>query len=394
MLSLIATLALIPPQAPASTSVPTPAQVEPIGFFVLAPGSKNRQFIEWKSEETLNKFLSGIRHQKGYGIQFTPGVYEVSQRIIVSENPGLTISGSAGVTLQFAEGMDDCGNTSTPIEEGTTEFDTTHPELFLPLKRYQLFRADSKGDRLLEFVALSVDGNTVKMAWAAHFMPHVKSIPAGARIIEDVNFFAIYRSPGLTIQNLIMDGRGQGNIRGHTTYCGVYAVGNYELHRKPITDGLTIRGCTFKGLSGRGVAFYGIYNAVIQSCTFQNIRAQAIEVDHYSSGLIQGNHVDGAEVGVMINDAFDSLIEANTLVNCREAVKFLRIHEDDWTNTGNTVQFNHIGPGCRAGVRFFGPGMHDNLVRGNFFYGLGDDYQVMNAEGNQVNPPPSTPVKD
>ena len=147
---------------------------------------------------------------------------------------------------------------------------------------------------------------------------------------------------------------------------------------------MTVRNCHFSNLSGRGVAFYGMKDVIIEDCRFQNIRAQAIEIDHFSSGIIRNNWVQGAETGVMINDAFDSIVEHNALIDCREGVRFLMLFYDEWANTGNVVQNNRIGPGCETGVMFDGSGLRGNTVRNNMFYYMPDDKRVTNSIGNTV----------
>ncbi len=370
-------------ESPASKS--KGSKTSNLGLFFKAPNSKNYEFFTWQSEGTINGLLWLIRNKPGAEIHFAPGTYEINQRIIVDEVPDLRVSGSPGVKLVFSEvPIAQLDRNTKPVHASDRYLHVENPDRFKTNWRYQIFAANGLGDRLLEFTVKQVLDDRLEFAAPARFMPHVSKIPAHCQIIEQVNFFRIKRSPNFVLENIEMDGRNRGKIRGHTTYCGVYASGNYKEHERPTTMGMQIRGCTFKNLKGRGVAFYGLAEVLIENNHFENIRAQAIEIDHYSSGVVRGNDVDGAEVGVMINDAFDSLVEANTLINCNEAVKFLRILEDDWTNTGTKVQHNLIGPGCRAGVRFFGSGMHGNLVRGNRYFGLGKAYRVMNPEGNTV----------
>ena len=214
-------------------------------------------------------------------------------------------------------------------------------------------------------------------------MPHVKEIPSDCRVLEEVNGFQIKRCPGITIQNLTLDGHGRGDVRGHTIYSGIINTGLYRERRRPTTVGMTVRGCTFRGLMGRGIAFYGVAGARIEGNSFHRIRAQAIEIDHFSSGHVLNNHVDGAEVGVTINDAFESLVEGNVLRNCRYGIRFMDVISADWVNTGNVVRDNQIGPGCKLGVEFRDP-MQGNVVRGNRFLGLAKKDRVVNAEGNTV----------
>ena len=342
----------------------------------------------WEGAGALTETLGKLRDQSGIRVDFLGGIYELEQSITLSRMHGVEITGNSTSQLVFHRGTDELGHTLHPLKLGDVQVRVTHPDRLQPLKRYQLFAPGGKGDRLLEFVTRSIEGDLVTLAWPVQFMPHVTAIPAESILVEDINFFVVDRTADLEIRNLRMDGRSRGTIRGHTTFCGVYAIGDYEIGRRPITKGMTIRGCSFENLSGRGVAFYGMQDVVIEQCTFRNIRAQAIEIDHFSQGLIRHNWVDQAEVGVMINDAFGSTVEGNWLQNCHQGVKFLMIFPHAWVNTGNLVQDNRIGPGCRAGIMFFGPGMKANHIRRNRYFGLGGAYWVMNPDGNRVEDAP------
>ena len=125
-------------------------------------------------------------------------------------------------------------------------------------------------------------------------------------------------------------------------------------------------------------------DVLIEGNYFEHIRAQAIEIDHFASGHVKGNVVNGAEIGVMINDAYESVVEGNVLRHCQDGVRFREIYDDDWVNTGNIVRDNFIGPGYRYGVYFQFEGCTDNLVEGNVFVGFKDTARVFGGEGNVI----------
>ncbi len=385
-------LSLLLPQAACSEPSPQsgkgfPASKETgngLGIFFKKPNAKRFEFFPWESEETLNGLIWDIKYKPGAEIVFAPGIYVIEQRIFVNEVPDLRMSGMPGTRLVFAAGPDKTDTNTNPINRGDTFIHVEHPERFKVDWRYQLYKADGRGDRVLEFVVKSVLEDRLELTLPAHFMPHVKEIPSGCQIMEELNFFRVRRCPNFVLENLEMDGLNRGGIRGHTNYCGIYATGLYKEHERPTTLGFEIRGCRFKNLKGRGLVFYGMGDVLIENNYFENIRAQAMEIDHFSSGHIRNNYVNGAEVGVMVNDAFESIVEGNVLTNCGHGVRFLMVYPDDWVNTGNIIRDNRIGPGCKAGVHFFSKGLSQNVVTGNTFIGFKNEHKVINGAGNTI----------
>lgn len=355
------------------------------GFYVRGQETDRFRFVKWESEETINKALDFLKRKEGScAIQFAPGDYEIESRIFVNEVQNLTISGIPGVRLHFADGPNKTTAMRKAAEAGSATIEVEHPERLVIGRRYQVYREDGRWDRILEFEVKEVVDGVVHLRHPVHFFPHVKEVPVGSQVMAEMTFFRVRQSPGFTLQGIYMDGRHRGGIRGHTTYCGVHANGLYKAHQRATHTGFTVRNCTFKNLKGRGVVFYGLGEGLVENNEFEFITAQAIEIDHFSQGIIRGNHVNGAEVGVMVNDAYESIVEGNVLRNCGHGVRFLEIYDDPWVNSGNIIRDNVIGPGCAAGVHFFSEGMNDNLITGNHFLGLGDKYKVVNGEGNQI----------
>ncbi len=369
-----------------ATQLPEPAPRAHRGLFVKMPGSEEYNFVPWRSEETFNGIARKARDKPGLHIHFAPGEYEIHQRLVLHIIPDAHISGTPGTRLVFADGPDIVGHTTKEIEEGDTFIHVNHPERLKPRRRYQLYRSDSTGDRRLEIAVKAIDGDRIELSKPVRFFKHVKAagLPAGLQIMEELNFFHVLSCPNLLIENLVMDGRDRGNIRGHTIYCGIYASGMHHGDEKPAVVGFHVRGCTFRNLQGRGVVFYGMSGALIEHNMFENIRAQAIEIDHISSGVIRSNYVNHAETGVMVNDAFDSLVEGNVLMNCGNGVRFLKIYKQTWVNMHNTIRGNRIGPGCDIGVEFSNDGMTENLVTGNTFIGMRDADRVTNGANNTI----------
>lgn len=355
------------------------------GLFVRRTGDKYPTFVPWESEATANSIfeqLAGI----GGEVHFAPGTYVLEQGFEIEGVPDLTISGSPGVELQFAPAPEVEPRTTAPLRRGSTELLVDRPDLMVPGWDYQLYAANGRGDRLLEFTVAAVEGERVLLEKPVAYMPHVKAIPPGCRVLIEVNGFEVQKCPGLVIQSLSIDGRGRGTVRGHTIYSGVIAAGDYRAGRRPRVFGLTIRGCTFRGLMGRGIAFYGLDEVLIENNYFSAIRAQAIEVDHFSSGHVLFNYVNRAQSGVTLNDSFKALVEGNTLANCDFGVYFMKVFEQRWVNTDNEVVNNTFGPGCVRAVVFRDPGIEGNRIRGNRFIGLHERFRVVQAKPAEVAP--------
>jgi hypothetical protein len=370
--------------ASCTSRAPEPVPVKR-GVYVRLAGEETSTFYKWFSERTVNRQLRRLREAGGGELTFAPGTYRVLRGFIVPQVPNLSISGSPGTELVFMP------EPATPLTvqavlEGDHAIRVDRAEGLYPGWEYQLYAPDLDTTRVLEFRIEAIEGNDLILSEPVKFLPRQDSIPVGSRVLVTSNFFKVLGSPGLVIENLILDGRGRGDVRGHTLYGGVYATGLLQ-HARPEVHGLTIRNCTFRGLKGRGVAVYGLADVLVEHCEFHDITAQAIEIDHYSSGRVADNLVDGAEVGVMLNDCFETVVEDNELRNCLTAVRLLRIFDEEWINVGNVVRHNRIGRGNRRGVVFedeVSSGLCGNYVLENHFIGQGPKSRVIDAEGNTV----------
>jgi hypothetical protein len=373
--------------APSSASEAGDMGEDPRGVFVRRKGKERFRFTEWTSEEMLVRIFENLRTWQGGELHFAPGTYTFERGIDISGIPDLTISGSPAVVLQFADGPKVTPLMLEAAKEGDTTLRVDSTEGLKEGWWYELYAPDLDATRVLEFKIVSIDGQLVHMKNPVSFMPHVSEIPAKTRVFSQINMFRIRKCPRFKLANVTVDGRTRGPVRGHTTYCGVYANGDYHVGERPRTSGFTVTGCTFKNLQGRGFCAYGLGGILIEGNVFQDIRAQAIEIDHFSSGHVINNLVDGAEIGVLLNDAFESLVEGNVLRGCGTGVGFLRIFPQEWVNTGNVVRDNHVGPGCRKGVEFIDrvfDGLAGNTVQGMRFVDLPEERQIIGHEGNTV----------
>lgn len=374
------------PSRPPSPYAPGDLGRHAPGFFLRAHGETRFRFVDWESENTLTQALAALpKSETGTAeVRMAPGRYVVEQEIVIESVDRLTITGGPSAQFVFADGPDAVTSLAAPVEPGDLVLRVSEIGRLREGFHYQVYKADGTGDRLLEFTVLAIKDGLVYLTREVQFMSHVRSVPAGASVIEQVNFFRVRECNDLTLEGLHCDGRHRGGVRTHTTYCGVYATGRYIPHQRATTKGLTVRNSSFKNLKGRGVVFYGMEDVAIEGNYFEHIRAQAIEIDHFSSGHVRGNVVNGAEVGVMVNDAYESVVEGNVLRHCQDGIRFREIYDDDWVNTGNIARDNLIGPGLRYGVYFQFEGCVDNLIEGNVFIGYGKENRVFGGEGNDV----------
>ena len=376
----------IDPSRAQSPYLPGDLGLQAQGFFLRPHGQKRFQFVEWESEATLTNALADLpKGVEGRAeVRMAPGRYVVEQQILIEGVDRLTITGGLGAQFVFADGPDVTTFLSAPVVDGDVVLRVEQLGQLREGFNYQVYSADGRGDRLLEFSVLAIKDELVYLKRSVQFMPHVREIPSGAAVVEEVNFLRVIECNDLSLEGLHFDGRHRGGGRTHTTYCGVYATGRFVEHQRATNKGLRVRNCSFKNFKGRGVVFYAMEDVFVEGNYFEHIRAQAIEIDHLASGHIRGNVVNGAEVGVMINDAYESIVEGNVLRHCQDGVRFLEIYDDDWVNTGSIVRDNLIGPGYRSGVYFQGSGCVDNVIEGNAFVGLGDHQRVIGGEGNVI----------
>ena len=156
---------------------PTPLDQigEHLGFFAKMPGKDHFEFHRWESEETINEVLWHMKYKSGGEIHFAPGTYEIRQWIFVNEIPDLRITGSPGVQLVFAEGPDVLSRNKNAINKDDLSIAVEDPELFRVDGRYQMYMADGRGDRILEFEVTKIEEDRV-----FRLSPSEASIPSRA----------------------------------------------------------------------------------------------------------------------------------------------------------------------------------------------------------------------
>lgn len=361
----------------------TPTRSSPLGIIVQSKTSHEPKFIPWESEESVHTALEALRKDGGGTISFLPGEYVIRKGFTLFGLSDVTIRGTENVLLRFAKSPKFMPKLTRAAKEGDEYLMVDHAELLRVGWKYQVYKQDLKGDRLLEFRVLEVEEGRVKIAPRVRFMGHVGAIPKESGVLAHLNFFNITQCDSVSLVGLRMDGIQRGRVHGHTTFCGVLSVGQYKAGERPKNHGLAIRNCTFLNLKGRGVAVYGMGDTLVEGSHFSGIDSQAIEIDHFSSGTIRFNEVHDSGVGIALNDAFESKVFGNTIRKCKSAISFVKHFAHEWVNQGNLVEGNLIIDAMQTGISFLQP-MAGNTIRGNLFKDTEKSKWVVNAAGNTV----------
>lgn len=346
-------LSIDSPDWPLSPSGPEPFLVSnrlqldffPRGILVTPAGATDPVFTSWSDERTINQAINSLRATDGGEIRLTPGTYEIRQGISIRDVDNVTVTGSSDVKLVFPDARQPFRLLrSAPEGQFFVELDST--DGLLTDVRYQIHNED--GIRILEFVPRLIAGTIVWLRQPIAYMSHVTEIPAGATVREEFNFFRLSGANNITIRDLEMDGRNVGDVVGHTMYCGILSRNQYVPNNtvRSAVTGLQILDNTFRNLRGRGVAAYSVENMHCAGNTFVNISAEAVEVDHYSRATVIDNEFRDSNQAVVMDDAYNTLIQGNRIIRCQVGVAFNNHFTDEWVNRGAFVANNYIeGPG-------------------------------------------------
>lgn len=347
------------------------AQASPLGVFVKPKGAEVATFVPWTGEASVQAQIGRLRAAGGGEIVFAPGDYEIQSGFQLARMSDVRIAGSGPehTRIHFAPEPAQRPTLLAEVTKGARTMKVKGAGTLREGAAYQLYKADLKGDRILEFKIAEVEGDTVTLKAPAHFMGHVKEIPAGSVVIDTINTFVLKECERVTIEGLHLDGGGRGDVHGHTTYCGVYAVGVYKPRVRPVSAGLTVRNCHIHGMQGRGVCVYAMKDILLEGNHVHDVDSQAMEIDHFAQGIVRGNTLENSGVGVALNDAYESIVEMNTFRNCNLGVGFVKHFDEAEFNVDNVVRAN-LFQGGRWGVHIQN-GIGGNQVAGNVFAGLG-----------------------
>ena len=375
VLTLLAAAVTRPAEAQRERATEAAPALDTRGFFVQPKGQRAATFHPWTDEMALNRELVRLQVAGGGELRLTPGDYELQFGLFMLGSRGITLAGMPGARLVFAAEPAERARLVRPALVGATALEVDRPELLRPGWNYQLYAPDGKGDRLLEFAVAGIEDGQIALRSAVELMGHVKGIPAGSIIVQELNGLRLRGVDDVTIEGLVIDGRGRGDVQGHTTFSGVIASGNSGAGEHAVNSGLVIRGCTFEGLTGRGIAVYAMTGVRVEGCTFRSIRTEALEIDHFSSGLVHGNFVQGAAVGIVLNDAFDTTVSANQVHDASIGIGLVRHFDDPAVNRGLVIVGNRV-TGHGVGISLGGLADGFELV-GNDLTTLADTRRIV-----------------
>ncbi|MCA9000347.1 MAG: right-handed parallel beta-helix repeat-containing protein, partial [Planctomycetes bacterium] len=260
--------------APAQSADSEPSR----GILVNPADGSPTEFMAWTSEDTVHQAVRKLKSKGGGVVSFLPGEYTIHQGIFLNDVNNVTIRGTMGVKLKFAPSPETMPRLTKEVQQGEDFLMVDRPDLLKVGWKYQVYPESLKGDRILEFRVRKVDQDRVWIAPKVQFMGHVKEIPVGSVVFEHLNFFSLTRCDSVTLEGLHLDGIQRGSIHGHTTFCGVLAVGQYKVGERPKNHRLEIKNCSFVGLKGRGIAIYGMGENLVEGCYFRDIDSQAVEI--------------------------------------------------------------------------------------------------------------------
>jgi hypothetical protein len=315
---------------------------------------ENKQIVvefEW-GDDSVQNLNSIIREsENSIEILFGPGEYLFHQALEINNKDGVFISGSKA-TWVFPDGAKVIAVLEQDVLVGDVELYVYDDEDLRSGQRYQVYKEDRSGDRLLEFEVKEVSDNTMILTKPVSFMQHVDEILEGSILLEEINFLRINDSKNVEIRDLVFDGKEIGDVRGHTIYSGLIAEKPYGDDLGDNEDeNIVIDNCVFKNFKGRGITFYGFSGVSVVNSKFENILAEAIEIDHFSQGEVRGNYVSKSAVAIQLNDAYDSVVDSNELIDNGHGVFFVSHYEDPSVNTGNKVINNLIEGSSVAAIK-------------------------------------------
>ncbi len=358
-----------PPVALELRDVPSAVLESNPGIFIQKGDATDLEFMEWQSESTANDAIQSLPAGTGGTIYFAPGRYVVRHGIVIKDIDDVALVAAPGVELVFPARGPQTIQLAAPATEGQEQLTVDRSEELSLGGRYQLFPPSGKGGRLLEFTVQELQGKRVGITRPVKLMKHVKSIPQGSIVIEELNFIRVFSSHNVWIQGFAMDGLNRGEVRGHTIFSGIIVANRYHEARAagaPLFAGLHIVGNRCHNLRGRGMAIYGTRDVIVDDNHFDNIGAQAIEIDHFSSARVTRNVIRNAGVGIQLDDVFETIVKENVIETTRKAIVSRGHFQDSWANTGNKIiQNSIIGPG-EVGIHL-SKLAHGNLIADNDF---------------------------
>lgn len=362
---------LAPIEALAQTSRPAPAAAPQVT--IRKDGSERT--LPFESAAWLRDLLQALSAAGGGEVDFGPGDYVFEQSVEVGGLRGLRLRGLPGARFRL-RAMPEFGELrvleKAEVKGGRLRI--SGADLVRVGTRYQVFRADLSGNRQGEFMVTGRLGETITIDAGRNW--GVEAFEPGMHLVPELNFFEFHGSEDLGLSGFDFDGGreiadvdlGERPFIGHTAHCGLLFFNGYaadESGRRPTPmKGLEIRDCRFRRFLGRGIAVYNHRVIEIVDCSFTDIGAEAVEIDHCSSeASLKKLEFTRARVGVQLNDARTTEVIRTRFANCGRGIVVKTLIDDPLLNRDHQIRDNAF-EGCRAGI-ILDAGSAACLVAGN-----------------------------
>ena len=322
---------------------------------------------------------------------FAPGEYRFDEGINLNNVRNVRFVGTPGTVFVFRP-MDEFGRIRALADHawGEKALTVDHPELVKVGATYQVFKPDLVGNRILECTVGGIQGNRLALSWMNVTSESMKMVPKGSYLIPQLNFFNGRVCGDMSFTDIVFDGRAAiGKIElngrsfhGHTTHSGLLFRNVYQPGTpRPASRNIRLVGCTFRNLLGRGAVFYNIEGVTVRDCTFESIKTEGLEIDHWSrEGVISGCRFRNCKTGLQLNDCSEVITTGCHFTDCKTAIKVLNYLKDPTTNRSLVIQANVIKNANRGLI--IPPGAENNLIIGNSFVDAGDVAVILKGDRN------------
>lgn len=350
---------------------------------------------EYVDDKGLAEVVEKVSAHGGGSLTFPPGIYRFDQGIRLHGIRNVHFVGTPGTVFQFRP-LTEFGaiRTTEPTPLADLKLVVDRPDLLAVGGRYQLLRPDLKGIRMMEFYLDSIEGKIVKAIEPTNM--NGTTVPAGSWIIPYINFFMGWNCGEMSFTGITFDGNfdlanrklGGKPYVGHTTHGGLlfsngYLASGGALASRPATRNVRVSGCRFTNFLGRGATFYNVQGVTLRDCTFEDIGAEAIEIDHLSShAVIGGCSILNAKIGMRLNDCTDTTVTGCIIENASVGIHLTEVLKGDTTNRRMTMTGNVITGGL-TGMIFDG-NVAETVAVGNTITGCSRYGIDMNGKLNVV----------
>ncbi len=265
--------------------------------------------------------VRAIKHLADTGgtVSIGPGEYAIRKPIRPTSN--ITIKGADGTLLKLpspvrVKASADKGQRRLSVPD-TSEYAAGTLLDVLPPKRKGSTHDEAK-NALIVTIA-KVEPGTLILA-----EPLTQAVPEGSRVGYRHNIFDMRGSSAKNVrfESLAIDGGRREGIPmpSHVHRCAILAHGSFSYEKGPTAppiENLQVVNCQFRNCYGRAVAMYSVVKSKVVDCTMRNIDDEAIDLDHFCYHCeVTGNKVNGAVVGVCLNDASYCTVADNLIQNC------------------------------------------------------------------------------